>query len=238
MKQEILVEISSPASVDIENENIDFKGPPGASAYQIALDNGFIGTEKEWLLSLKGPKGDIGPQGPIGATGKDGAIGPQGLKGDKGDKGDTGPKGENGKDGSIGPKGETGPQGTSGENGATFTPAVSLAGLLTWSNDKGLTNPVAVNIKGPKGDTGSQGPKGEQGLAGEDGLITSIDSSYLKVENGKLSLNYETLLSTLKNIFISQVNATTDSLWIGTQEEYDNIDTKNPQTTYIIKGNE
>lgn len=28
-------------------------GPPGASAYEIALNNGFIGTEQEWLESLK-----------------------------------------------------------------------------------------------------------------------------------------------------------------------------------------
>jgi hypothetical protein len=28
-------------------------GSPGASAYQIALSNGFIGTEEEWLESLK-----------------------------------------------------------------------------------------------------------------------------------------------------------------------------------------
>ena len=30
----------------------------GLSAYQIALQAGFIGTKEEWLLSLKGPKGD------------------------------------------------------------------------------------------------------------------------------------------------------------------------------------
>ena len=28
-------------------------GAPGASAYQIALSNGFVGTEQEWLDSLK-----------------------------------------------------------------------------------------------------------------------------------------------------------------------------------------
>lgn len=36
------------------------KGDPGAtgeSAYQIALDNGFVGTEAEWLASLRGPAG-------------------------------------------------------------------------------------------------------------------------------------------------------------------------------------
>lgn len=35
-------------------------GPPGKSAYQIAVDNGFIGTEEEWIASLKGEKGDPG----------------------------------------------------------------------------------------------------------------------------------------------------------------------------------
>lgn len=33
-------------------------GKDGKSAYQIAVDNGFNGTEAEWLLSLKGDKGD------------------------------------------------------------------------------------------------------------------------------------------------------------------------------------
>lgn len=34
------------------------KGEEGSSAYQIAVKNGFKGTEQEWLSSLKGPKGD------------------------------------------------------------------------------------------------------------------------------------------------------------------------------------
>jgi hypothetical protein len=29
----------------------------GKSAYDIAVDNGFEGTEQEWLASLKGPQG-------------------------------------------------------------------------------------------------------------------------------------------------------------------------------------
>ena len=48
------------------------KGDPGAdgrSAYQIAVQNGFEGTEQEWLASLKGPKGDKGDMGPPGADG-------------------------------------------------------------------------------------------------------------------------------------------------------------------------
>ena len=36
-------------------------------------------------------------------------------------------------------------------DGATFTPAVSAAGVISWSNDKGLANPASVNIMGAAG---------------------------------------------------------------------------------------
>lgn len=39
-------------------------------------------------------------------------------------------------------------------DGATFVPAVSDEGMLSWTNDKGLDNPEPVDIKGPKGDAG------------------------------------------------------------------------------------
>lgn len=48
----------------------------------------------------------------------------------------------------------------SGENGATFTPAVSGDGTLSWTNDKGLENPAPVNIKGPEGEKGATGMSG------------------------------------------------------------------------------
>ena len=53
-------------------------GADGASAYEVALANGFVGTEAEWLASL------VGPEGPAG---QDGAPGDKGDKGDKGDPG-------------------------------------------------------------------------------------------------------------------------------------------------------
>ena len=39
-------------------------------------------------------------------------------------------------------------------NGATFTPAVSAAGVISWTNNKGLANPASVNIKGADGEDG------------------------------------------------------------------------------------
>lgn len=50
-------------------------GPAGASAYEVAVANGFVGTEEEWLASLVGPQGATGPQGPTGATGPGVAAG-------------------------------------------------------------------------------------------------------------------------------------------------------------------
>ena len=56
--------------------------------------------------------------------------------------------------------------GGAGKPGTTFSPSVSEAGVIAWTNDGGLENPPPVNIKGPKGD---QGPKGETGVKGETG---------------------------------------------------------------------
>ena len=47
-------------------------GTRGYSAYEVAQQNGYTGTEEEWLASLEGPigpAGPLGPEGPIGPTG-------------------------------------------------------------------------------------------------------------------------------------------------------------------------
>ena len=62
-------------------------GVEGKSAYEIAQENGFQGTEEEWLESLKGDKGDTGAQGAAGkdgVDGKDGADGKNGVDGKDG----------------------------------------------------------------------------------------------------------------------------------------------------------
>ena len=49
------------------NNDIDLgitaQGPQGKSAYEVAVDNGFKGTEQQWLGSLKGEKGEAGNDG-------------------------------------------------------------------------------------------------------------------------------------------------------------------------------
>lgn len=80
----------------------------GKSAYEIAVDNGYVGTETEWLGSLKGNNGNNGTDGQDGITPHidpttkhwfigetDTGIVAEGTKGDKGDKGDRGESAEN-----------------------------------------------------------------------------------------------------------------------------------------------
>lgn len=56
-------------------------GSAGKSAYEIALEHGFTGTEAEWLASLKGADGRNGADGADGASGQDGADGRDGADG-------------------------------------------------------------------------------------------------------------------------------------------------------------
>lgn len=46
-----VIEVEPTESYNIVSENA--QGPPGISAYQVALDEGFVGTKAEWLESLR-----------------------------------------------------------------------------------------------------------------------------------------------------------------------------------------
>ena len=91
------------------NINVGFAG---ASAYEIALKNGFVGSQEEWLASLKGVDGAPGSNGlsayqqwlQAGNRGSEEEFlqslkGEQGLPGTDGAPGVDGEDGKNGKDG-------------------------------------------------------------------------------------------------------------------------------------------
>ncbi len=105
-------------------------GQNGLSAYEIAKNGGFIGTEEDWLSSLKGAKGEKGEQGIQGVQGE---------------------KGQNGKDGT---NGTNGIDGIDGKDGIGITNAeINTSGelILTYSNGKSVNLGKVVGADGKDG---------------------------------------------------------------------------------------
>ena len=128
------------------------RGAAGKSAYEVALQNGFTGTEADWLTSLKGQKGDAGEPGATGAKGD---------PGEKGDAGTPGKDGVNGKDGTNGVDGKDGADGYS----PTATVTETDAGAVISITDKNGTTTATIK-NGTSGETASWGdytPGGEEG---------------------------------------------------------------------------
>lgn len=97
-------------------------GKDGLSAYELAVQSGFIGTLAEWLVSLKG------------ADGKDGADGKNGI---------------DGKNGADGINGADGKDGTNGKDGANGLSAYEIAVQYGF---KGTESEWLESLKGESGD--------------------------------------------------------------------------------------
>ena len=80
-------------------QKISEKGKDGKSAYEIAVEHGFVGTEVEWLESLKGVDGKDGVNGKDGCDGRNGVDGLPGKDGKSGADGLPGRDGIDGIDG-------------------------------------------------------------------------------------------------------------------------------------------
>lgn len=78
-------------------QKISEKGKDGKSAFEIAVEHGFVGTEVEWLESLKGVDGKDGVNGKDGCDGRNGVDGLPGKDGKNGADGLPGCDGIDGK---------------------------------------------------------------------------------------------------------------------------------------------
>lgn len=168
-------------------------GQPGKSAYELAVEQGFKGTEAQWLESLS--------HGPAGKTGADGKSAYQvaqehGFKGTEQEWLDS-LKGQSGKDGSAGAsayeiakkagfsgdeaawlKSLVGPAGVPGQPGKAGDDAYQVA---VSQGFKGTKTEWLASLRGPKGDAGAPGQPGKDGKDGKTpvikgGTVTSLPS--------------------------------------------------------------
>jgi hypothetical protein len=172
-------------------------GANGLSAYEIARQTGFDGTQAEWLASLQGERGDKGDTGAQGVSAT--------LQGTKATIADLPPTpldpndyaghgwivttgdGQTHEDGSlwfwnleetawndigpiVGPAGDKGDTGDQGERGiGVSTAAVNVSGHLIITRTD-LTTIDAGYVLGPQGLQGLKGDKGDKGDRGDTGL--------------------------------------------------------------------
>jgi S1-C subfamily serine protease len=140
----------------------------GLSAYDIAVRNGFEGTESEWLLSLRGKSAyEIALENGFSGSETEWL---QSLKGEKGDSGDKGEQGENGNDGKSAYE-------------------IALENGFSGSETEWLQS-----LKGEKGDSGDKGEQGENGNDGKSAYEIALENGFtgsetewlqsLKGENG------------------------------------------------------
>ena len=167
-------------------------GEAGKSAYDIAVEHGFVGTEEEWLESLRGPQGEKGEQG---------EQGPQGEKGEQGEAGQDGADGTTptisiNEDGywvingvvtdvkAEGEDGERGPQGPQGNPGASITgpqgePGDGIVDIKVTPSEDGSYTTITI-VYGKADDEESQKEVSFQipGVAvvpGEDYETSNVD---------------------------------------------------------------
>lgn len=183
-KQAIIDVINSISDVQIQsdwnqsNSNArDFiKNKPqvldGKSAYELAVDNGFEGTEQEWFISLtgpQGPKGDPFTYEDFTEAQLEALRGPQGPQGIQGEQGHAGQDGSDGADGT---------NGIDGTDGITPIVSVSTSGkthTVSFSYGNGDSRNTSFTVT--DGDDGQNGADGTNPV----GAVTSSTSG-LKIE--------------------------------------------------------
>ena len=119
----------------------------GQSAYALAVQLGFTGSEADWIASLKGAKGDKGDTGAQGPKGATGATGPQGPQGP------TGATGARGATGATGPQGPAGASAVaaSGSNWVRFSDGTQIC----WGSIGSKSFEVTGNVHYKNGEDNS-----------------------------------------------------------------------------------
>lgn len=171
------IEFEAPAGA---NGTDGADGADGQSAYQIAVANGFVGTEIQWLASLVGADGADGTNGTNGTDGIDGksayeiavaagyvgteaewlaslkgADGTNGIDGTNGADGLNGADGIDGTDGALWHVGSGAPAGATGADNDMYFDLAS--GDVYGPKAAGAWGAAVANIMGPPGADGADG---------------------------------------------------------------------------------
>ena len=180
-------------------------GADGKSAYEIAVEHGFEGTEEEWLASLKGEPGKDGATGADGADGAPGADGKSAYEVavDNGFEGTEAEwleslKGEPGKDGADGQDGAPGADG--------YTPVKGVDYFTDDEKQEMVDEVIAAVGTG----SGTVSRLEAENVYFDEDLITTVPIGNIELENGQATIPATGMnLKELWNaIFVKESNPT------------------------------
>ena len=188
----------------------------GKSAYEIAVEYGFEGTELEWLESLKGADGKDGKDGIDGKDGRDGVDGKDGANGMDGYSGTDGADGKDGRDGKDGVDGKDGMDGKNGlsayeialQNGYTGT-IEDFVGLLLGKNEVSEDVP-SVEEDFEQGEAAVEGEIEIEGSSGSYIPVPGKSAYEIALDHGYIGTEEEWLL-TLRG---STLQISNDGYWV------------------------
>lgn len=154
-------------------------GMNGKNAYELAVEEGFQGSRREWLASLEGKDGQNGVNGTNGENGSNGTNGKSAYEiaceeGFEGSLEEWLLSLQFGEDGADGQNGKNGKDGKDGENGLDGVSIVNV-----FINESGHL--IVVLSNGERIDAGTMGnlipsdtPKTDYQLAVEDGFTGTL----------------------------------------------------------------
>lgn len=176
--------ISARATAGTLEELRGGTGPEGASAYQIAVANGFVGTEVQWLESLQGEAGADGADGSDGTDGENGLSAYEvavaaGFVGTEAQWLET-LRGADGADGAgLNIVGELPTPGDLPGTGSPGEGYIIAGDLWLWVDGAWLN---AGPIRGPQGEPGAAGADGDPGPAGASAYQVAVANGFVGTE--------------------------------------------------------
>lgn len=161
----------------------------GKSAYEVAIDNGFDGTESEWLASLKGETGDQGNTGSEGKSAYEIAV-------------------QNGFEGTElewlnSLKGETGSAGEKGETGASGSDGLSAYQIAVNNGFDGTESEWLASLRGNDGVDGINGNDGKDGADGKSAFELAQENGFEGTEQEWLNSLKATSTESEKTIYVT-----------------------------------
>lgn len=196
LSQQLKKEVSDAVANGLRGD----KGADGLSAYQIAVINGYKGSQPEWLASLVGAKGEKGDKGDAGKDFRIVKTFPSiaAMNGDGFSDGDftmiasdvNDP--DDGKlyvwngasftyiadlSGSQGIKGDTGKTGEKGDKGDTGNQGLSAYQVAVNAGFSGSVDQWLASLVGAKGDTGKKGDDAVINIVSQAQYDTLTDKS-------------------------------------------------------------